>query len=119
MDTAHFQIAAQPVGGRIHINGTDVTGKVGAVEMRLGEAEVTVVTLHLLAGAEGSTIEGRGVVQVVAEGGGRTQVIEEFLATVDPAELEKAAQYRTDLGGTLTQKMLTVLGDWANAPDSP
>lgn len=113
MDTAHFQIAATPVGGRVHINGRDVTDEIIAADIRIGSAEPTIVSLHLKAGGDPSVIEGRGVVQVVA-GIDTPQTVVEFLSQVDPGQLEQAALF-LDGAGTLTQKMLAVLIDQAEA----
>ena len=113
MDTAHFQIAASPVGGRIRVNGDDLTSKVARVHVDLGQAEPTVLTLQLLAGVDPSSIEGRGIVHVATDVD-RAQAIVEFLSQVDPGQLEQAALF-LEGAGTLTQKMLAVLIDQAEA----
>ncbi len=113
MDTAHFQIAAAPVGGRVHINGQDVTDRLTAVDVRLGAAEPTVLSVHLVAGADPSSIEGRGVVHVAVDVD-RVQAVVEFLSMVDPGQLEQDAMYREG-AGTLTEKMLAVMIERAEA----
>ena len=111
MDTAHIQITPAPVGARVRVNGDDLTNRIAALNIRAGATEPTVLTLHLLAGADGSCIEGRGVVHV-ADGADPGQVVVEFLARVDPGELEQAA-LMAEGAGSLTEKMIAVLADWA------
>lgn len=114
METAHFQITASQVGGRVHVGGEDVTDRILAADVRVGAHEPTIVSLHLLAGDDGSSIEGRGIVHVHADVA-RAQAIVEFLSGVDPVELEQASLWMEG-EGSLTAKMLRLLIDRAEAP---
>lgn len=116
MDTAHIQITAQPVGGRVKVNGRDITDDIVAATFRLGQAEPTVLSVHMKAGADPTIIEGRGIVQVVADGIDPAQAIVEFLSQIDPAEIEQAALMRDDLGhGNVTAKVLAITIERAEA----
>ncbi len=107
-----FRIDAQPVGGRITINGEDVTDRVAAAELRVGRYDPTVLTLHHLDGA--GPIEGEGIVQVVeADDRDDADIICAFLEQIDPVQLEQDALMAQTAAGTLTGPMLQMLCAYA------
>lgn len=46
--SAQFRIQALPVGGEVLINGEDVTDRAAGVNIRIGQTEPTVLTLHMI-----------------------------------------------------------------------
>jgi hypothetical protein len=102
-----FRIHADPVGGKVELDGRDVTDRVAGLRLDMAAGEPTVLTLETR--GQGGEIEGEGIVQVQsADGAGA------FLAGIDPTTLEKAALERDQWGGgSLAQLMLDQLRDWA------
>ncbi|MFD7922542.1 hypothetical protein ACFV3R_25360 [Streptomyces sp. NPDC059740] len=114
--TYGVRIEAHPGYVTIHLDG-----------QRLPEEQVTGYTLsHDVHGTlptlvvhtrQPSTVEWEGLARVaVAEPADPRQQIVEFLAAVDPLELDRAVMARTDLGGgkgAVAVAMLATLTDWA------
>lgn len=108
--SASFRIQALPVGGEVLVNGEDVTDRIAATNIRIGQTEPTVLTLHLT--GEG-TIEGEGIVHIVDEPTDPASIIAEFLAQVSPDQLEQDALMAHHSDETLTGAMLRVLASYA------
>ncbi len=109
--TARFAIDAQAVGGRIVVNGEDLSNQVVAAELRLAPTSPTALTLHMVPVA--GLIEGEGIVQIAAEQPDDAEVICAFLAAVDPTQLEQDALMNPGPSGTLTATMLQVMAGYA------
>ncbi len=116
--TLPFRIAADAVGGRIEVAGEDLSDKVSAVEVRVCVHQPTVVTLHLSPTA--GVIEGEGIIQVSAPGDppDEASIICDFLALVDPDQIERDALRNADASGSLTPIMLRLLAGYARG-DTP
>ncbi len=108
--SAHFTIDANQVGGRIIVDGQDVSTQVAAADLRVGTTEPTVLSLHLTAVGR---IEGDGIVQVIADPADEADTICAFLAQIDPDQLEQDALMVPGPAGTLTAPMLQVLAGYA------
>lgn len=105
-----FRITPSPVGvGTVEIDGRPVAG-VRSVAVKAEAGEATKVYVELT--GEG-TIEGEGIVHVVTPGS--RSAVADFLAAIDPDELEKAAldRMRGFGGGSTGAAMLDVLRGWA------
>lgn len=112
MQPAAFRIQASPGGGRVEVNGVDVTDQVSAAQVTIGGG-ATVLTL--VAKPSAGSIEGEGIVQVQLPPDERTEaeVICEFLAQVDPALLDKDSLNAHDVSQGLTPVILQVLATYA------
>lgn len=106
-----YKITTGAVGGRLVIDGEDVTDRVDAFGLRVGRTEPTVLSLHLIPGA--GDIEGEGLVHVVADPRDEADIICEFLAQIDPGMLEADVLQRNDVGGSFTGPMLEQLAAYA------
>lgn len=106
-----FRIDADQIGGRVEVDGEDVTAKLDAAHLRIQANQPTVLMLHLKPGCEGA-IEGEGIVEVAVDRPD-AEVICEFLAGIDGAALERAAMNGCDASQSPTAVMLDVLQAWA------
>lgn len=110
MDTASFRITARPLGATIVVNGDDVTHKIGVAELRVANGQPTVLTLHQHGDG---IIEGEGIVQIVNPAQADADVICEFLAGIDPDQLDSDALSNADASTNLTAVMLKILQRYA------
>jgi hypothetical protein len=112
MEPARFQITADAMSGRVVVNDVDVTDRVSALQVNVGEGP-TVLTL--VSRPSKGTIEGEGIVQVQPPGDGRTdaEIICEFLDQVDPALLDSDSLNARDVSQGLTPVILQVLATYA------
>lgn len=110
METATFEVKATPVGGRVHVNGKDVTPKIGAAEIRIADGQPTTLVLFL--NGHG-TVEGEGIVEVINPAEADAEVICAFLAGIDPDQLDSDALNGADASMNLTAAMLSTLQRYA------
>lgn len=107
-----FRLVLPLVGTpEIEVDGKRVSNaRSVAVKAEVGEA--TKVYVELV--GEG-TIEGEGIVHVVRDGVDTRDTLTDWLAQIDPAELETAALARMGGlgGGTTGEAVLDVLRGWA------
>ena len=108
--SASFRIQALPVGGEVLINGEDVTDRCAAADIRIGQTEPTVVTLHMLGDG---VIEGEGIVHIQDDLADVPQLVAEFLAQISPEQLEQDALMAHQADESLTATMLRVLAGYA------
>jgi hypothetical protein len=118
VEAASFRITARPLGGTIIVNGEDVSAKVGVTELRVADGQPTTLTLHQHGDG---IIEGEGIVHFVARDD-RTDadIISEFLAAVDPEQLDRDLMATADVSTDLNALTLQVLASYARGePWSP
>lgn len=117
-DFATFEIAATPIPqqSKIVVNGEDVSTRLAGYRLEGIVGGVTTLSLFLTAVA--GTIEGQGVVQVVADGQDQRQAVAEFLANLDGEELQRSALERMSWGNDsgLGESMLAVLREMVAEP---
>lgn len=116
MRTSRILLDLTPFGGRIEVNGDDVTDQVGLAEVRVANGQPTTLSLHLLADGK---IEGEGIVHVIdhqptVEGIDVDSVLA-FLDSIDPDRLDHDALADTDASSNLTVVMLETLKGYARA----
>lgn len=108
-----------PGVAQLHLGDTDISPRVSGMHFEHAAGQLPVVTLSLTPwAADDVMFDGLARVQI-AEAGTGTEVAE-FLAEIDPAQLEKAALNRPDLGPgpqALTAAMLAQLIDWSLGKD--
>lgn len=108
--SASFRIQALPVGGEVLINGEDVSDRAAGVNIRIGQTEPTVVTLHMIGDG---VIEGEGIVHIQDEPADPALVVADFLAQISPEQLEQDALMSHQADESLTATMLRVLAGYA------
>lgn len=108
---ATFSIDTQIGKARIVVNDQDISTSTKGfrVEMTVDDP-VPVLTVQRLAMA--GTIEGQGIVQVI-DGATSTQAIAEFLADLDPAEVERRALDGHDMSRSLTADIIAIISEMA------
>lgn len=106
-----FKISADQIGGRVEVDGEDVTSKVGSAMVQVQADQPTVLLLHMKPGCEG-TIQGEGIVEVATDRPD-ADVICEFLSGIDPNTLQSDALNGLDAGQNTTEVMLQVLQSYA------
>lgn len=102
MDYADFELNVDdPMKPRVVVNDEDVTAEVrrAAVDVRAGELPV----LHLEMARPRGHVEGRGVVQVHHEPD--VESVLEWLAAIDPAQLEREALNNAGMAGKKTGEL--------------
>lgn len=104
---ATFQVLAGATGGRIVVNGQDVTGQVAGARLDLDPRDVPRLTLQLLGAGE---VEGEGIVQITRDGQAEAAA---WLAGLDPEALGAEALNRGGFGRSPAAAMLEVLVEWA------
>lgn len=111
--SAHFEVIAGEVGGRLFIDGVDVSDRVDAIRVDVGRLDPTTVTVLHRPGT--AAIEGEAIIHVhePAADTNPADAVVEFLARVDAASLEHAALMAHTAGRSLTEQMLATLADWA------
>lgn len=116
MRTSRILIDTTPFGGRIEVNGDDVTDQVGLAEIRVANGQPTTLSLHLLADGK---IEGDAVVHVIdhqpTPEGIDTDMVVAFLDSIDPDRLDHDALNNADASSNLTAVMLDTLKGYARA----
>lgn len=108
-----FKIEAKPVGGRLAVDGEDVSDHVRGVTVQLGVDQPTRVIVELRPGADG-VLTGDGVVEVVRNGivG---EAVAAWLDKIDGATLSRAALDRDGglEGPDPVEQALKILKEWA------
>ena len=108
-----------PGVAHLYLGDTDISPRVAGMHFEHVASQLPVVTLSLNSLATDEVMfDGLARVQI-AEASTGTEVAE-FLAEIDPDQLEKAALNRPDLGtgpNSLTAAMLTQLIDWSLGKD--
>ena len=108
--SASFRIQALPVGGEVLINGEDVTDRAAGVNIRIGQTEPTVLTLHMIGDG---IIEGEGIVHIQDEPADPAQLVADFLGQISADQLEQDALMAHQADESLTATMLRVLASYA------
>lgn len=104
-----FVIRADAIGGRIEVDGEDVTDRVTAADLHFGEHEPSVLTLHHRPGS--GPVEGEGIVQLVDYLENPVELIRRFLDSVDAAALEQAALESLDYDSSTAEAFIAALKD--------
>lgn len=109
---ATVRLTADPAGSRLEVNGEEVRAK--AAQVTIAAGEVPTVAVWQFAGE--AVIEGQGIVQVMADGGSPKAALLEWLALLDPEELERQALDRQGWGSAgLAKDILQVIAELAEA----
>jgi hypothetical protein len=108
MPPVPFRVHADPIGGRVEVDGQDVTDHVRALHLDVGSNEVSTLVLELVPGT--GPIEGVAIVQGIV--GDPAATIVEFLASIDPSDLERQA-LAGDLASGVIPAVLEVLARMA------
>lgn len=116
MEVASFRLEVTPFGGRIHVNGEDVTDRVGIAELRVADGQPSTLTLHHI--GEGS-IEGEGIVNISNTADDAAEIICGFLESIDPDQLDADALNNADSATNLTAVMLKMLQRYARGEPCP
>ncbi|GEM_PF-7107365 len=108
MEPVPFRIQSDPIGGRIEINGHDITNNIEGVELYVGHDRASILRVYAVPGT--GVIEGAALVEQVAD---TSEVISAFLEAIDPDELDRDALANADASTNLTATMLTILKHYA------
>lgn len=117
---ADFTIETRGIGGRVVVNGEDVTGMVSRVVVEADAVNPTRVGIEAKPGMSGK-ITGKGIVQVLP-GEAQAEVVQQWLGAIDPQTLMREVLERSSLeglgGADPVSVALAVLQEWARgAPD--
>lgn len=110
MKPVPFRIHADPLGGNIEIDGTDLTEHVAAFDLHVGQTEPSILSLHLIPGH--GPIQGEALIHI-ADDSDPGDLICAFLDTIDPGELDQHALNNADASSNLTEAMIATLKQWA------
>ncbi|MFJ2279227.1 hypothetical protein ACIOEZ_34325 [Streptomyces sp. NPDC087866] len=109
------RITSDGVSGKVEVGGVDISRSVQGYELQHRVGGPPVLVLHTVP-ARGLDFDGLSQVVVATPEQDHGQIIADFLASMEPASLERAALDRDDLDGSpneLTTAMLRQLVDWA------
>jgi hypothetical protein len=118
MALAHFSIQADPGGGRVEVNGEDVSRQVAGFRLEAGAHQVPQLTLFLAAGGD---VTGLGAVAVERQRDADGDLVASFLSAMDAQQLEKdvllnLGALEGEAGGytqALLQRLITIArGEW-------
>lgn len=102
-----FVIYAEGVGGRVEIDGEDVTARVAAIDLHISDTEPSVLTLHHKPGT--GSVEGEAIIRLVAYDQTPADLIRAFLDSVDPGALEQTVTETMDWATSTGEAFLAAL----------
>lgn len=122
MDTGLHTIAVEPEGAgktKVTLDGVDLSDALYGLDLRFRSGEPAEAMLAI---AKGRVLPApfEGLAKVFVQGGEPTEVIDDFLASVDPDLLEQAALEGLGLGdgeGSMAGAFLAVLRRWARGDE--
>lgn len=91
-----FVIRAEAIGGHIEIDGEDVTARIAAADLHIGDQEPSILTLHHKPGS--GPVEGQAIVRLVDYDQTPAELIRGFLDAVDADALEQSVAETMDYG---------------------